>query len=120
MAAASGAKDAIQLASQLGRLDIVSLILGVLAVVLAIGAVGWFSLIYRHAGIVAETVAREKSDMEVKRYLREEAEPFIYRMVQEYLDRAQKDDFADSVSDSDAQDIAAAMGSGGGEDGQGV
>lgn len=102
-------KDAISVASQLGRLDFVSALLAIIGVALVLG--GLFTFLHfrnvakeeackeaeRHAKIVAERVANEYLQAELPALL-EEYRRFMEAQNGNNVDN--DDDFADEIADS--------------------
>jgi len=74
------------MAAQVGRLDLVTVVLAVLTIVLALGALGWGSIVWRHASFIARETAESETEKYVAKYLKEnDGEAVITRAVVDWL-----------------------------------
>lgn len=79
-----GCVDAISLAAQIGRLDLVSLLLAILGVIMALGGVLAFanfrSIARKQAGEEAQKIAKDTAERAVNDYIQSE----IPNLIEEY------------------------------------
>lgn len=106
--AAKGKSDAIQLAAEIGRLDHISALMTFLALVVALGALGWGAIVYRQASSVARQTAERQTDRFVAKYLRDDGEAVIRRTILEWLsDPVNRDVFTPGdATEADLADLA--------------
>jgi len=83
-----------------------------LAFFVALGAIGWGIFVKQWA----KEEAREAAEIEVKRWLQDEALPMIMREVSEFLKTFREER---PISDADVADMVAALGDDGKEDDNG-
>ena len=101
--AARNSADAVQLAAEVGRLDVITFILGLLTVLLAFFALGWFAFMSRHVSAVAERVAKSEAKEHVERFVVQEARPIVLRTAMAWMEE-NKDSMFDT-SDDKPEDI---------------
>jgi hypothetical protein len=95
---ANESADAVQLAAEVGRLDVVTLLLGLFGLLLASAALGWFSLLWRHATRTAKIAAETETKKRIEEYVIKEARPVVARTVMTWM-QDQKDTILDTYGD---------------------
>ncbi|GEM_PF-2745237 len=84
--------DSVHMAAQIGRLDLVTVVLAVLTIVLAFAAIGWGSIVWRQATFIAKKTAEDETETYVGKYLQEDGEATITRAVVEWLGKPENRD----------------------------
>lgn len=103
--------DAISLAAEIGRFDIVSAIIGAFGVIVAFAAVGWFALINRQAGMIARETAKVETRAMVDDFIAKDARPIILRTALDWMNE-NRDNIFEPASPADVQDMMNALADG--------